>query len=137
MSNFQIPGSNWRFKSVIKLYINTVVYKPLKGSSYIPLPKILADKKAIINIENKDDCQCFKWCFVRALNPIKNNAKIITQSLKLEAEKLDWTGIKFPVSLKEIYKFEERNKEIGVNVFGYEGYSYPLRLSDVSMRKQL
>jgi hypothetical protein len=38
MANFQMQGSNWRFKSVVKLDINTFVYKPLKGSSYIPLP---------------------------------------------------------------------------------------------------
>jgi putative component of membrane protein insertase Oxa1/YidC/SpoIIIJ protein YidD len=28
---------------------------PLRGSSYIPLPKVLANKKAIINVQNEDD----------------------------------------------------------------------------------
>ena len=42
MANFQMQGSNWRFKRVVKLDINTAVYKPLKGNSYIPLPKKLA-----------------------------------------------------------------------------------------------
>ena len=36
----------------IKLYLNVAKYEPLKGSSYIPLPKILANKKAINNIKN-------------------------------------------------------------------------------------
>jgi len=39
MASLQMRGSNWRFKTIEKLNINTVVYKPLKGSSYIPLPK--------------------------------------------------------------------------------------------------
>ena len=38
MAAFQMRGSNWRFNQVVKLDINTVVYKPLKCSSYIPLP---------------------------------------------------------------------------------------------------
>ena len=54
MANFQMRGSNWRFRAVQKLDINTVTYKPLSGSSYIPLPQVLANKKAIINMKNND-----------------------------------------------------------------------------------
>ena len=51
LASFQMQGSNWRFGRVIKLDINTAVYRPLRGSTYIPLPKKLANKKAIINIK--------------------------------------------------------------------------------------
>ena len=61
MANFQMQGSNWRFKRVVKLDSNTAVYKPLKGNSYISLPKTLAERKAIINMQIKDE-HCFKWC---------------------------------------------------------------------------
>ena len=64
--------SDVRVHSVIKFELHTVRYKPLRGESYIPLPKELADKKAIINIQNKDN-KCFLWCVLRALNPDKNN----------------------------------------------------------------
>ena len=57
---FQNNGSGWVFKSIASLEIHTVKYKPMGGSSYIPLPKYLADKKALINLKN-DDQQCFKW----------------------------------------------------------------------------
>jgi len=40
--------------------INISKYKPLKGSSYIDLPKEIKDKKAIRNSKN-DDNECFKW----------------------------------------------------------------------------
>ena len=72
ISVFQQRGSNWRFKSVTKLDINTFVYKPLKGRSYIPLPKGLTSKKAIINMKNEDN-ECFKWCVARALNPVERD----------------------------------------------------------------
>src|SRR6218665_3519442 len=58
---FKMRGSIWSFIQVVNLYINTVEYKPLKGSSYIPLPVELANKKAIINLKNRD-AECFKWC---------------------------------------------------------------------------
>jgi len=73
MACFQMTGSNWRFKAIERLELNTVVYKPLRGSSYIPLPKALANKKVIINMKN-DDQECFKWCVTRALNPVQGHA---------------------------------------------------------------
>ena len=60
MATFQRNGSNWTFKSIICLEIHTVAYEPLKGNSYIPLPPKLAQKKAIINMNNEDD-KCFTW----------------------------------------------------------------------------
>ena len=60
VATFQKSGSNWIFNSVVSLDIHTVKYKPLKVSSYIPLPKALKDKTAIINLKNTD-VQCFKW----------------------------------------------------------------------------
>ena len=80
IANFQMQGSNWRFRRVVKLDINTVVYKPLfkplkcKGGAYIDLTKKLKKTKAIINMKNDDD-QCFKWCVTRALNPVEKTHK--------------------------------------------------------------
>src|SRR5271165_3495004 len=130
MANFQMRGSNWRFKAVVRMEINTAIYKPLKGSSYIPLPPILANKKAIINMKNKDD-QCLKCCIARALNPVDKDPERITKKLRIQAEKLTWNEVKFPVSLNDIDKFERHNVGISINVFGYERDVYPLRLSKV------
>src|SRR5688572_12404117 len=91
MATFQMRGSNWRLRAVQKLEINTVVYKPLKGSSYIPLQKCLASKKGIINMKNEDD-ECFKWCVTRALNPVEDHPYRITKELIKQSEELDWLG---------------------------------------------
>ena len=77
MATFQRRGSNWTFKSIINFVIHTVKYEPLKGSSYIPLPKNLMLKKAIINLKNKDD-ECFKWCVTRSLNQVEDHPERIT-----------------------------------------------------------
>ena len=102
IAQFQMRGSNWRLRSVSRLEINTVTYKPLKGKSYIKLPDKLASKKAIINMKNKDD-QCFKWCVTRALHPVeRNHPERITKKLRAQADKLNWSGnIKFPVAIDE------------------------------------
>ena len=46
---------------------------------------------------------------------------------KAHLGKLSFTGIEFPVSLKDIDKFEKQNPEIKVNVFGYERRVHILR----------
>jgi len=132
INTFQMRGSNWRFKSIVKLDINTVIYKPLRGSSYFPLPPYLANKKAIINMKNKDD-QCFKWCVTRGLNPIDRqlHQDRITKQLRIQAEELNWNDIKWPTSLNDINKFERNNMGISINVYGFENCVYPLRLSKV------
>ena len=43
------------FYKIIKLELHTASYIPLRGNTWLPLPKELADKKAIINMKNKDN----------------------------------------------------------------------------------
>ena len=74
VAQFLMKESGGKFEAVQKLDINTDQYEPLKGSSYIPLPKYLADKKAIINLKNEDN-QCFKWCLTRALTLLRKIRK--------------------------------------------------------------
>ena len=128
LATYQQRGSNWVFDSVEELSLFTVEYEPLSGSSYIPLPKNLADKKAIINMKN-DDNECFKWCITRALNPVARDSERITKILRLQAEKLNWKDLKFPMETKDISRVEKVN-EISINVYGYEKTEvYPLRVS--------
>ena len=130
MAAFQMLGSNWKFSRVEKLDISTIAYKPLKGSSYIKLPGYLANKKAIINMKNKDN-QCFKWCVTRAMNPVKKDQEQITNKLKEQSTLLNWNGIEFPVAVNEsTYRRFEKNNNISVNVYGYENEEvYPLYVS--------
>ena len=129
MATFQRDGSNWTFKSIICLDIHTVVYEPLKGNSYIPLPPKLVQKKAIINMKNEDN-KCFTWSVLRALNPREDHAERIDKDLKKKEDSLNMTGIVYPVQLNALDKFERQNPTISINVFGYEeSVLYPLRVS--------
>ena len=55
MAVFQSLGSGWRLYNIIKLELHTVSYNPLRGETWIALPKELANKNAIINMRNTDN----------------------------------------------------------------------------------
>ena len=96
-------GTGWRLHSVINLELHTVEWVPLRGSSYIELPKELKDKKAIINMKNDDD-KCFLWCVLRALNPVEKNKERIDGTLKSKIDTLNMKDIKYPITLQDIKK---------------------------------
>ena len=106
LAKFQRQGSSWRFGSVLSLTLHTIKYEPLGGSSCKPLPKFLAAKRAIINLKNEDD-ECYKWALKRALNPVRKNSQRIDTKLRKKSEVLNWEGLKFPVNLMDINKFEK------------------------------
>ena len=135
IQNFNKRGSNWRFQRVLSLDIHFTDFQPLRGSTFLPLPRKISSKKAVINMKNTDD-QCFKWSVTRALNPVEKNSERVSKELKDQSERLDWSGLKFPVDLKQIIIFEKNNPQISINVFGFEGDVYPLRLSKHSEREQ-
>ena len=90
-----------------------------RGSSYIPLPDWLMKKKAIITPRNSD-MECFKWAIIAAMKweEMDRNQQRVSK-LKRYEDKFDWSGLEFPVCLRDINKFESRN-EIGVNILAVE-----------------
>ena len=135
---YQQNGSGWYFKEVVHLEIHTVDYHPMRGSSYIPLPDWIMRKKAIVNIRNKDD-KCFLWCVLRYLHPRDRNYFRLTD-LKPKENSLNTKGIKFPVRVKDISKFEKLNPDLpGINVFSVNENKkfYPLRMAERNPQKTI
>ena len=128
IQNFNNRGSGWQFDRIEHLDININPYNPLSASSYIKLPGKLYEKKAIINVKNENDNECFKWAVTSAVFPKEKNAERLSKQMREDSEKFDWTGIEFPVSEEFVDKFENQNP-YAINVFGYEGVVYPLRIS--------
>ena len=108
-------GSGWIIDSVIDHTISISKYNPLPGSSYIKLPKEFYHPiKGLINIQNIDDNECFKWCLVRYLSRGDHYPVRITS---------------FPVKIRDIHKIEKKNS-IGISIFGYESKEeYPIYVS--------
>ncbi len=101
-------------------------YTPLKGSSYIPLPRKLKTKKAIINVKNNDN-KCFMWSILAGIHSTSRDSERLHHYQQCQDE-LDFTGIEFPVAIDKIGKFERQNN-ISVNVFGFEDVLFPLYIT--------
>ena len=77
----------------------------------------------MINIQNIDDNECFKWCLIRYLNPADHNPRKITKANKNFAKSFDFKYINFTVKIRDIYKIEKKKKKkksIVISAFGYE-----------------
>ena len=128
---YQQNGSGWYFKEVIQLEIHTVKFRPMKGSSYIPLPDWIMRKKAIVSIRNKDS-KCFLWSILRYLHPREKNDSRLKDLEQYENELKIPKGFKFPIKVGDITKFENANPKLpGINVFSVTTNKkfYPLRMA--------
>ena len=123
-------GSGWQFVEAEKLVLHTTRWDPINAGSYIELPAALKNKKAIINMKNQDE-KCFMWCVLRALNPKDRDAERIDKDLKSKQDTINMKGIRYPVSFRDIDRFESQNPEISISVLGYnkDERVYPLKVS--------
>ena len=73
-------SSDWIIDLVIDHTINISKCNTLAGNSYLKLPKELGHpRKGLINIQNTDDNECFKWSIVRPVNPAYHHPARITK----------------------------------------------------------
>ena len=73
-------SSGWIIASVIDHTVSISSCNALDGSRYIKLPKELGHpRKGLINIQNADDNEYFKWCLVRYLNVVDHHPARITR----------------------------------------------------------
>ena len=132
-------GSGWVFVEIIDVTLHTTIWKPLSGSSYIDLPKALKDKHAIINMKNEDD-KCFLWSVLRGLNLKDKNNDRIDKDLRSKENTLNMEGIKYPVDLKAINRFERQNPDIAISLMGYNNNKeiYPLKsIKNINRKHQI
>ena len=127
VEKFTSNGSGWILDNVLSLSVNIAKYQPLKGSSYIELPKYLKDKKAIVNVKNQDD-ECLKWALLAALHPVKKDPQRVNKYMQFK--ELRFTEVDFPTPLSQMPKVERLNN-LAINVFGYSKQAgiHPLYLT--------
>ena len=95
ISEWISEGSGWVIKSVDKHEIGISKYKPLRGLHIYHF----LEKKAMINIQNKNDNECFRWCHLAFLFSVKPNAERISK-YKKHRDKVKYDKINCPVKLR-------------------------------------
>ncbi|CAG8674731.1 14574_t:CDS:2, partial [Racocetra fulgida] len=120
-----IQESGWSFVRAEEVILEISAFRPLHGSSYLPLPEALDKPQlGLINPQNSNDNECFKWCIsayhIRE-EAIKNNRKPPhlneIRRLRRNANIANYEGIKFPATLHDIDKFKEINPNYAINIF--------------------
>ena len=137
---FASSGSGWMLERVIRVNIKFAKYRPATGSSFIALPTKLQNCRALLNIRNHTDNNCFIYSFIAASYLKCNNfegEEGRNESLKLTSPEfyqnmpsLQPAGeFSMPMGFNDIDKFETLN-DVEVNVFGFENRDlFPMRVS--------
>ena len=107
-----IKATEFIFESVELMDYKLHRVRLRRGGSYIKSPEWLANKKATINPENKNDDECLRWSTISALNYneiMKKEFENIFKKIKHEdkdfsSQKRDWEN------------FEQNNESIALNV---------------------
>ena len=113
---------------ILEAFINVARYQPMRGGSYIDLPTKLKNKKAILNIQNRDN-ECLRWAIRAALFRPRGDMRR-TSSYPNE-DGLNFTGIDFPTPVsqteEQIMKMKPNSKKGWILEVDLE---YPAHLHD-------
>ena len=140
LEEFQERDSGWALSRILDLTVNINKYNPMHEGCYIKLPREIMMKRAVINVQSKDNA-CFAWAVVAALYPAERKAER-ESSYPHYTKVLNLQGIEFPVTVNQIKKFEHAN-DISINVYTLilrgEGNVdiVPIRLSELKKDKHV
>ena len=133
--NFMRGESGLRLEalSIADVEIARVKHLNYAGSAFATLPKFLANKTAIVNVQNKDE-RCFGYALLSALHPAASGTHGYRSTTydKYFAEHPELADLEYPVLVDQLQDVE-RQIHIAFNVFSFhddEGRArYPLYLS--------
>lgn len=138
VDHVKLKGSGWMVVNIAEFQMDSMEYKPLKGKSYIELPKWIANKKACINPKNPNDDMCFKWAVITSLNSNVKDIQRLTVIKKLEKQLPQnicdaFSALTYPVKCDSntISKFE-KTSGLSINVYMVDKMTIcPLYISKV------
>lgn len=111
-------GSGFRLFEIKNCEVRISQVKLLSAGSFIPLPRWLQLRKAIINVKSTGN-ECFKNA-IFAHHCAESNQHIIRPRIRRRLEnRYNFDGVRFPTPLADIKRFARQNN-MTVNCYGYE-----------------
>lgn len=114
LEEFQERNSGWALRRIFDITVNLNKFNPMRAGCWTEIPESIRAKGAIINVKSHDNA-CFAWAVNAGLYSPAHSAHRCS-SYPHYSTRLNFDGIEFPVSLKQIAKFERQN-DISINVF--------------------
>ncbi|KAF0710605.1 C2H2-type domain-containing protein, partial [Aphis craccivora] len=134
-------GSGFTLLCIDGLLLGVYVFTPMGGSSYLPLPESILNRKAVVNPQNIDR-QCFKWAIL-AKHVSHDNRAHVGVNYSNEEYRYDSSALSVPTPVSEIKLFERANPGTSVNLYDLknckknkknesstQSAAYPLRMVD-------
>ena len=133
--------SGFALSCIDGLLLGVYEYTPMGGSSYLPLPESILNRKAVVNPQNIDR-QCFKWAILA--KHVFNDRTRVGTNYSREEHRYDFSTLSTPTPVSEIKQFEKSNPDTSVNVYGVrkcvknnnkkksstQSVAYPLRIAN-------
>jgi len=130
LEELSIKGSGFIVSRFIDFCTYVNKYEPPSAGKYFPLPKQIADKRAVVSVRNADEF-CFKYAMLSKF--VKRNPQTFQSRVykKLDG-KYDWTNVNFPAQLKDIKTFLRNNENCSINLYelGKDQRVLPVRVMD-------
>ena len=106
VDNWNSRGSGYDMERVIRFIVCICKHRPLhgSGSTYVPTPTNIQNKKCVINVKSNDN-YCFVWAVLVGLYPQTKRNRVSLYAKYLHTLNLD--GLQFPMCVKDISKFEK------------------------------
>lgn len=111
-------GSGFKLFRILNLEVRISKVKLLKGGSFIPLPKWLELKKAVINVKSGGN-ECFKDA-IYAHHCSESNQNFIGPRMRRRLEgRYNFDGVRFPTPLADLKLFAKQNN-MTINCYGLD-----------------
>ena len=113
--------SHHKLEFINNIYIKFHEINTPNTRSYIPTPKKLLNKNAIINLQNKDN-KCFLYATAISVyydEIDKKHPSRISKNLLKCYERLNIDNIEFPPKIKDIEQFEKDNLDNSITIFEF------------------
>ena len=117
-------ASNHKLEFINNIYIKFHEINPPNTRTYIPRPKKLFNKNAIINPQKKDD-KCFSYAIAITVyydEIDKKHSNRISKNLLKCCERLNIDNTEFPPKISDTEKFQKDNPDISITTFEYDGF---------------
>ena len=112
---YEYNGSGWVFSNFASLQLTSWHLDPLRASAFVPLPRWIREKKAVVNVTGTGD-DCFKWAVLAGMHPVgkrERNSNRMDRYAK-HVSKYDFSSLHYPVP-----SFAKTNN-LSINVYGVE-----------------
>ena len=128
------------FHFLLKLFNNLfalgiVRYDPLRTPSYLPTPKEMKQRGALLNVINRDE-KCILWSVLASIHEARDNPNRVKNYRRFE-NTINLDRISYHVNLGDVDRFQNLNENLSVNVFAYEKKKiFPVRKTNAKGRQR-